>query len=212
MNDKIIIAIHGKMRSGKDTLGKLIKNFLEVNPDTLEHDKKDSIKLYKFADPIKQSLSATWGIPVKELEKDEVKNSLSPLGITWRELMQAHGKKLKEIDEDYFCKALFNRIDNDPSKICIITDWRFPNETEFIENHNGIKLKVMRDKVEVFNGKYISREEYEGLNNSTSDISETSLDNYNSFDYIIDNNLSMWDLSGSVYNLLKKLNINYSDI
>lgn len=89
----MIIAINGKIGSGKDTIGKIIQylvspeykdgwnnynNWLEaIYVPTF----KSNWEIKKFATPIKQIVSLLLNIPIKDLEKQEVKDSF--LGEEW---------------------------------------------------------------------------------------------------------------------------------
>lgn len=157
-----------------------------------------NVSLYqikKFADKLKERIAITWGIDRQKLETQVFKNQLVPqLGITWRELMQLEGEKMREIDEDYWCKALFTDYDDfhntkfsvrngyeEPKDKWIITDLRYPNEAKAIKEKGGISLRVNRV-----------------TDNNSSHESETALDNYQDWDYVIDNN-------GSIEDLIKKV-------
>lgn len=85
----MIIAISGKIGSGKDTVGKIIQ-YLELQstyPNVWKnnsfekfldfpnsHTWKSNFEIKKFADKLKQIVSILTGIPVEDLEKQEVKD------------------------------------------------------------------------------------------------------------------------------------------
>lgn len=73
----------------------------------------------------------------------------------------------------------------------IITDVRFPNETQAIKDRGGINIRVNRNSA---------------LNSGTHE-SETALDDYEEFNYIIQNNSSIEDLIVKVKEILIKENI-----
>tara|TARA_X000001382_G_scaffold25412_3_gene16013 strand:+ start:13794 stop:14666 length:873 start_codon:yes stop_codon:yes gene_type:complete len=72
----------------------------------------------------------------------------------------------------------------------IITDVRFENEAQAIKDRDGILIRVNR-----------------GSDNSSSHISETALDNYQDWSYVIDNNGSIEDLIVKVKEILIKENV-----
>lgn len=92
----MIIAISGKIGSGKDTVGKIIRllasgmpsdamEWSKENMDDLNNkeawnpiyfDKPNSWQIKKFAYKLKQIVSILTGIPVEDLEKQEVKDRL----------------------------------------------------------------------------------------------------------------------------------------
>lgn len=105
----MIIGISGKIGSGKDTVGKIIKYLaaggkaedaiwneeaLKVldnkeawNPDIF--NKPDAWQIKKFASKLKQIVSILTGIFVEDLEKEEIKNKL--LGEEWTRYGYADG-------------------------------------------------------------------------------------------------------------------------
>ena len=108
----------------------------------------------------------------------------------------------------------------------IITDSRFPNDVERVKSLGGICIRVNRNPKHIFtkdgidyiqenkdlwyyniNGKqYKDRRHYNDLipMKTVEHESETSLDNYEGFDYIIDNNGTIEDLIEVVREILIK--------
>jgi len=94
-----------------------------------------------------------------------------------------------------------------PDSKWIVTDNRFPNEVKAVKNKNGLTFRIERD----FNLRF---PEYQNLEEvHTKDInlytqlthfSETALDNYTEFDYVIQNNGTIFDLIKSIENILIK--------
>lgn len=76
----------------------------------------------------------------------------------------------------------------------IITDVRFPNELEAIKKHNGLTIRINRDSV-LRTGKVFDTDNHE---------SETALDDYQGFDYVIDNNGTIEELKEVVKDILIK--------
>lgn len=107
----MVIAISGKIGSGKDTVGKIIQYLTVSGYDNVKHilkernskdisieehfnsfvetDYKVQWKIKKFANKLKQIVSILTGILVEDLEKQEVKNRV--LGEEWdRYLLKEH--------------------------------------------------------------------------------------------------------------------------
>ena len=98
----MIIGISGKIGSGKDTIGRIIQMFFMpqkakfyLQPDWLKGidnyllTKQSDWQIKKFAYKLKQIVSILTGIPVEDLEKQEVKDRV--LGEEWcRYLLKEH--------------------------------------------------------------------------------------------------------------------------
>jgi hypothetical protein len=96
----MIIGISGKIGSGKDTVGKIIQYFTSDDcskyclgllklGDSIEGYHNSNWQIKKFADKLKQIVSILTGIPVEDLEKEEIKNST--LGEEWVKYGYADG-------------------------------------------------------------------------------------------------------------------------
>jgi len=99
-----------------------------------------------------------------------------------RKLLQQLGKVGREYNEDTFAKILVNTVINNLNipEVIIVDDWRFPNEYEYIAKYgmfSVISARIHKDK----------------LDNSSTDVSETSLDSY-VFELDIDNNNTLDNL------------------
>ena len=162
----MIIGINGKIGSGKDTVGKIIQylqchNTGEItiqdvmsNPEHewwLEEQSKFEIK--KFAGKLKQIGSILSGIVADQFEDQEFKKLY--MGVDWdmtyREFLQKLGTEaMREgLHTNVWVNALF--ADYKPPKMSqynpsnwIITDMRFPNELEAVEERKGITIRVVR--------------------------------------------------------------------
>ncbi len=268
----MIISISGKIGSGKDTVAKIIQYLTTLNKfpqkfspeDTFEslltywEDGNDEHSLSqwkdggweikKFAYKLKQIVSLLTGIPVKDLEKQEVKDSY--LGEEWldvnyktlkvdketnfknkstvRELLQTLGTEaLRDIiHPNIHVNALFadykslytggvdpymdlgmsneqrEKIKVDITPIYpnwLISDLRFENEAQSVKDRNGLLIRVERNPFE----------DKSTVNNIEKYIhpSETALDNYKQWDYIINNDGTIEELVEKVRQILIEENI-----
>lgn len=209
----MLIGISGKIKSGKDTIGDIIVNdFWENGCGGKFH------ALYRrsFADKLKAIVAAIVGCHKEDLDSQEFKSKaipdftkISQNGIithvvpsdkifyndvfkeysivTYREALQFFGTKFRnEYGENFWVNLLLNSLPStSKEEIILITDVRYLNEAEAIKSRGGILIRVNRPH-----------------NESPKDISnhpsETGLDNYNNFDYIIENDGSLEDLEGKV--------------
>ena len=89
-NNVKLISISGKLNSGKDTVGKIMQYLTSKKDNKLKIETylesqnsfiNDGFEIKKFADKLKQIVSILTGIPVEDLEKQEVKDRV--LGEEW---------------------------------------------------------------------------------------------------------------------------------
>ncbi len=221
------------MKSGKDTIGRIIQYLTSdyVNKCDFETYLTYIIdfpewKIKKFAGKLKEIVSILTGIPVRDLEKQEVKDSRLPE--CWhkfddnnhyvepdnvRELLQTLGTDLlrNQLHPNVFVNALFadykhkltGKYYNDQKGEIlelpnwIITDCRFKNELQAIKDRNGITIRVNRLNSTNQDGHtYINKKD-------RTHPSETALDDA-TFDYIIDNNGTIEELVIKVKEILIK--------
>ena len=165
-------------------------------------------EIKKFAGKVKEVASILTGISLKDLENDNFKNS--PLPKCWntiiseddeitltavmtvRELFQKIGTDAirNNVHPDAWVNALMadykliNLYSKHEARAIstsfpnwIITDVRFPNEVKAIKNKKGILIRVERATFP-----------------KSNHLSETALDFYKDWDYVIDNNSSFEEL------------------
>ena len=182
-SEPTIFLICGKARHGKTTIGNYLKEYYE----------KKEIKVTNTLIALYLKIYAErffgWD------GKDETKP---------RELLQQLGteiirKKLNK--EDFFVDRTIEDIDilKHFFNIIVIDDIRFPIEIEKIKEKykNVLTIKIIRDNFE-------SDLDEKQLKHST----ETALDNYDKYDYIIENSGTLEELNNKVIKILEEVKIN----
>lgn len=167
------------------------------------------IKLYSFADPLKQDICINiFGLTWEQCYgSDEDKNSLTFLEwhnmpgyigestgyMTAREVMEYVGTSIfRQIKIDSWVNGTINRILKDKTKLSVITDCRFPNEVEAIKNQNGKVIRLSRSK-------YVSESESENV------LNEDRYD-WNNFDFIVRNDdMTIYDQCLELQKILQEL-------
>jgi hypothetical protein len=190
-------------------------------------EERSGWEIKKWAGKLKVIASLLTGIPVEKFEDQEFKKvllgpewgtvTLTPLSsipvfadiefnslMSVRDFLQRLGTDairdnlhintwVNALMADYKPKQVMNKsgffVDDAMSK-WIITDTRFPNEAEAIKKADGIIIRVDRPGVKPINPH----------------PSETGLDDWK-FDYVINNDGSLKDLTKKVNKILKKENI-----
>ena len=169
-----IIAFAGRKQSGKTTCSEFVKSLFADN---------DSVKIYNFADPLKQNICMNiLGLTYEQCYgNDENKNDLTDIQwegkyLSAREVMQFVGTDLfRKMKQNVWADATISRIKNEKPQLAIIADCRFPNEVKAVRDAGGIVIKLTRNP---FNSDHLS---------------ETALDfknyDYRNFDAVITNHL-----------------------
>jgi hypothetical protein len=202
----MIISITGKIGSGKDTVAQIIQ---ECTPYHKWEVKKWAGKLKVIAELIT-------GIPKEKFEDQDFKYTNLPecwdrqlqsgrykttQSMSVRELLQLLGTEAMRngLHENVWVNALMS--DYKPYSVrgssyeehesnWIITDTRFPNELEAVQEQKGITIKVHRP------GRKSDAKQ-------AQHASETALDGVKDWDYVISNDGDLSDLKNKVYEILE---------
>jgi hypothetical protein len=141
-------------------------------------------------------------MPVEDLEREGVKNSYLSKEwdredgpIKYRQVLQWVGTEAMRncLHTNVWVNALFSEYkmgENGEYPNWIITDVRFPNEAEAIRDRGGVVIRVNRPSI-------ISQSNHP---------SEISLDHYD-FDYVIENDGGLHQLTTRTLNALSELDI-----
>jgi hypothetical protein len=187
-NNMAIISISGKIGSGKDTIADIIMQYTPYH----------RWQVKKFAGKLKDIAEILTGVPKINFEDQEFKQQdMGPeWGMTYRDLLQKLGTEAMRsgLHKNVWVNALFadyqfNIEEDEQIPYWIITDSRFPNELAAVKKHNGIAIKVIRDS---------------GNTIGTTHTSETALDDYTEWDYVINNNGTLDELKTQVLSILEK--------
>lgn len=143
--DKILIGLKGLAGSGKDT----VANYL------IENHKFTKIA---FADPLKNILSIITGWPLEMIQGDSPESRkfretvVHPdFGMTCRKMLQMIGTELfrNQFNKDIWLKIAKRTIINCPGNKVVISDVRFPNEAEMIQELGGYIFNIERPNEEL---------------------------------------------------------------
>jgi hypothetical protein len=185
----MLIGISGKKNSGKNEIADML-SFLLFRGGTYQQFREakdirntflkaeDYINaeltlpnIHSFATNLKKCIAVCTGINFHDLEDRNVKSSeISWMGISYRKLLQEFGEGIRQtVDKNFWVNSLLSQYDN--SQNWIISDVRHIEEANAILDRNGILIRVNRDT---------------GFDDIH--ISEISLDDFENFGYVIDNN------------------------
>lgn len=159
-----LVALSGKRRSGKTTLGDLLvgKDFIPVS----------------LAAPLKALCRLQFGLTVDQTDgifkeqPTQYKDAATGAYLTPRNIMIRTGQFYRSIDPDFWVKKLFEFMKaSSKTSTFVVTDVRFKNEMAWMQRQQALCVRLERD--EEFTGPAID------------DPSETELDDYKSWDIFI---------------------------
>lgn len=168
--------------------------------DNMLTDLNSEIKIYSFADILKQDICMNiLGLTYDQCYgTDDNKNELTHLvwdnkQLTARDVMQVVGTDIfRKLDTKVWIRSTLSKIAREQPNIAVINDCRFPNEVEAIKQIGGKVIRLTRNP-------FLS-----------DHISETILDkdkyDWSNFDYIIDNtNFSLGDQLSKIQTIIQEI-------
>lgn len=179
-NMPLIIAVSGKLGTGKDYI---IEHY--VIPLLHQYNITNVCRM-AFADHIKINVSSTSDIPIETIITGRKSEDV-------RRLLQLEGtERGRNIHgQDIWVKTLENwiklRYMRDKSiQAVLVTDCRFPNEAKWIEQHDGLLIKLTspyRNECALQNESHGNRDIYDKI---STHVSEVALNDYK-FINVVDN-------------------------
>ena len=144
----MILGLTGRMGAGKDTVAHRLA--IMLHPDT-------AVERRAFADPLKESVCALFGIrrwqlelmkndPDAYIELSAPYSNVNTTRVTPREFMQRYGLEAhREVFvDDFWLDLTLPKHTITPTKtLIVVTDCRFPNEAERVKELGGIVFEVV---------------------------------------------------------------------
>lgn len=139
-----VIVIRGRKRSGKDTTALMLKEEIEA--------RGYSVEIMSFAEPMKDILATTLGISLEQL--DDFKNNNNDVYVDYvtgydinncRLMLQMFGTEAmkKHFGDDVWVNLTRDKIRKSTADFVIISDWRFPNEYNVLDNTINFKVQTV---------------------------------------------------------------------
>ena len=126
-----IIGICGNARCGKDTMAELIQEVLaDINIKSKKINLADSLK-----DELRDFVQQNLGIDVYTNNTEE-KTIIRPLLVTWGTHVR------RKLDQDVWLKKAIEKMTD--QCVYIIPDIRYPNEIDWLRQHNGYCIFIDR--------------------------------------------------------------------
>uniref|UniRef100_A0AC34RB01 Phosphomevalonate kinase n=1 Tax=Panagrolaimus sp. JU765 TaxID=591449 RepID=A0AC34RB01_9BILA len=179
---KAVFCFFGKRKSGKDHVAILLKQELDKHGQTF---------IRRISDPLKEEYAK-----MKNLNAEELKTS-GPKKEIVRKEMVCYGEEIRNLDKYYFCRKTTETI---PLKtdFLIISDCRRPTDLEYFksEYENVIVVKIVASLEIRQKRGFIFEKEIDEAE------TECALDDYESVDFILENNFTESDEDGEKLNLV----------
>jgi hypothetical protein len=159
-----------------------------------------------FADSLKDAVGVIFGLTSKQMYTFVGKSTVDPFwNETPRAILQRFGTECarNHYDDQIWVKSLFkfihdNALDNTHDR-WVVPDVRFSNEVQAIKDHNGIVVEIVRTG---HMGENI------GIAGHASEI---SLDSYDGWDYVLENDGTLEDLYSKVDEMMEKFGVPKAD-
>jgi hypothetical protein len=174
----------------------------QVGKDTaaeyLEKKYPGRVKRVAFADKLKKIAMDLFGLSYEQCYgSQEIKETVDPrYGLTPREIMQAVGEKMREIFPSIWVDTVFYSTIPPLSKegydCFVISDVRYPNEGDKVHSNGGVLVKVIRPG--------------SGVTVGANHSSETAMNGYSEFDFIIENNGELQEYFLKLDTLMEEIN------
>jgi hypothetical protein len=159
----MLIALGFKARSGKDLVG----NYLV---------RRYEFERLAFADSLKNAAKEIFGFTDEQVHGSK-KEIVDPYwNMTPRSVLQKMGSDClrDHFDKDIWIKSVHRKILQNPNKRYVICDCRYINEAAAVKSWGGVLVRLDRPQA----GAGVGMDKH---------ISETEMERFNQWDYIIDN-------------------------
>jgi len=181
----MIIGLGHKARSGKDTVAEFLVNQYGFEP-------------ISFAKALKHTCKALFDLTDDQVFGDKKLEVDTFWGVTPVRLQQVLGTDIirENFDANHWVKIVEKKVTESPDINWVITDMRFENEANWVKRMGGTTIRVDREL------------ELRGdIGRDPNHVSETALDDYTDWDWIIDNNDSLAQLYAGVETIMENLGL-----
>lgn len=229
---KKVFLISGKLRSGKNQFAEYLDQQYQLNEKTVRQDlfakklkdwsKSDYKPLVEIINNIADQISNALHKHKNYLGDrypahgkfvvnpfDDIQHLVEKLKIKdenfyedkteiTRVLLQTYGTEIfrQRVDNEFWVKELIKSVKESEEDINIITDVRFPNEIESLMDDPELDVTTIRINRDMDRDSSINEHP-----------SETALDDYTHFDFIVDNNGTLedlWNAMDTIYNIIQE--------
>jgi len=188
---KCIVLLSGKRKSGKDYFSAMLKeNFEKLCPEF-------SIEEVRLSAPLKQTYAEENNLDFERLlSADSYKEE-------HREKMIKFGEEKRDKDSGFWCRASTSKSQ---ASVWIVVDCRRETDVDyFVKNYPGITISIRIQATDETRNK----RGYQFTTGIDDFPSECGLDNYQIWDYILNNNIASNDFD-KLNEIVEKIKTNAS--
>ena len=126
----MLIGISGKKRTGKDTVGAMVVEWLRSKDFTAAQA--------AFADNLREEVARATGVSPDQFEVDKDR---------WRPILQWWGVEFRRHykGEDYWIRQMTEKLLAMDEQVVVLTDVRFRDEADYVNRSGGHVLRVERE-------------------------------------------------------------------
>lgn len=188
-----IILLGHKMFRGKDTAA-------------LHLIEKYDFFRVAFADSLREHVGKLYNLSWEQMSTELKSVTVPRLKATPRKILQDFGAEQRARDKDIWARLACEKIEC-TSKNIVVTDFRFPNEYDFLKNYfpdatHSSSYKITPIKI---NRSSLDTADLPGSDN----ISETALNNFQHWDYELENNSTIEDLYEQLDAILEEVRYDF---
>lgn len=176
---KTVILLSGKKETGKSTAAQILKEHLFIEQSFAEELKN---QLFVFTKYVLDAKDVTYDhfhnqdLKIKPINIPFVDKEITP-----RYVMQVYGTEVMRnlFNENYWVDQVISKILRSPEDNHCVVDCRYPNEISRVQSKLTGICNTYTVRINRVTGK------------NDTHTSETSLDDYSNWNYIVDNNFDM---------------------
>lgn len=188
-NPKFVIILSGKRKCGKDFVGHLLQQ--KIGPRLIA---------FRIAEPIKSRFAKNHNLNLEQLM------SSSDYKEKYRQEMVKWSEEVRKSDSDYFLKIAIQESQSNKYPIWMLTDARRLTDVHYFKNNikfQNSKIISLRITASDQTRKRRGWEFTDGIDNAET---ECGLDQYNQWDFVVNNDATENDLMIQLQPIIDQIN------
>lgn len=160
-----------------------------------------------FADSLRDHVGKLYNLSWEQMTTELKSKTVPRLSTTPRKILQDFGAEQRARDKDIWARLACEKIESTAKNI-VVTDFRFPNEYDFLKTYFG--NAISSDESYRITPIKINRTVLDSADlPGSSNISETALDDFTDWQYELNNNSSIENLYGQLDDILEEIRFDF---